>query len=135
MYKAWACTNPDCGFSLRVDKGEVTYGKKIEPNTEAAWSNLIVLRIQRLPWRSLTQTLCPITPTSRRHAPIEALDRPAEQFTALLQRLQTFLLRLGVGGVAFENLRRDPFMAFFVGQQRVAIDRRRGRIDRRRPAR
>jgi hypothetical protein len=30
MYKAWACTNPDCGFSLRVDKGEVTYGKKIE---------------------------------------------------------------------------------------------------------
>ena len=30
-FKAWACTNPDCGFSLRVDKGEVTYGKKIEP--------------------------------------------------------------------------------------------------------
>jgi hypothetical protein len=24
------CTNPECGFSLRVDKGEVTYGKKIE---------------------------------------------------------------------------------------------------------
>jgi hypothetical protein len=31
IFKAWACTNPDCGFSLRVDKGEVTYGKKIEP--------------------------------------------------------------------------------------------------------
>jgi hypothetical protein len=31
MFKAWACTNPECGFSLRVDKGEVTYGKKIEP--------------------------------------------------------------------------------------------------------
>ena len=31
MFKAWACTNPDCGFSLRVDKGEVTYGKRIEP--------------------------------------------------------------------------------------------------------
>jgi hypothetical protein len=31
MYKAWACTNPYCGFSLRIDKGEVTYGKKIEP--------------------------------------------------------------------------------------------------------
>lgn len=30
-YKAWACTNPDCGFSLRIDKGEVTYGKKIQP--------------------------------------------------------------------------------------------------------
>ena len=29
-YKAWACTNPDCGFSIRVDKGEVTYGRKIQ---------------------------------------------------------------------------------------------------------
>ncbi len=29
-FKAWACTNPECGFSLRVDKGEVTYGKKID---------------------------------------------------------------------------------------------------------
>ena len=28
-YKAWACINPDCGFSLRIDKGEVTYGRKI----------------------------------------------------------------------------------------------------------
>jgi hypothetical protein len=31
MFKAWVCTNPDCGFSLRVDKGAVTYGKSIEP--------------------------------------------------------------------------------------------------------
>src|SRR5262245_26940520 len=30
IFKAWACTDPDCGFSLRVDKGEVSYGKKIE---------------------------------------------------------------------------------------------------------
>ena len=30
-YKAWVCTNPDCGFSIRIDKGEVTYGKRIEP--------------------------------------------------------------------------------------------------------
>ena len=29
-YKAWACTNPECGFSLRVDKGEITYGRKIQ---------------------------------------------------------------------------------------------------------
>lgn len=28
-YKAWACTNVNCGFSLRIDKGEVSYGKKI----------------------------------------------------------------------------------------------------------
>ena len=25
MFKAWVCTNPECGFSLRVDKGEVTF--------------------------------------------------------------------------------------------------------------
>jgi len=30
IFKAWACTNPECGFSLRVDKGEVSYGKKID---------------------------------------------------------------------------------------------------------
>jgi hypothetical protein len=29
-YKAWACSNPDCGFTLRIDKGEVTYGKRIQ---------------------------------------------------------------------------------------------------------
>ena len=22
MFKAWVCTNPGCGFSLRIDKGE-----------------------------------------------------------------------------------------------------------------
>lgn len=31
LFKAWVCINPECGFSLRVDKGEVSYGKKIEP--------------------------------------------------------------------------------------------------------
>jgi len=30
LFKAWVCTNPNCGFSLRVDKGEVTYGRRIE---------------------------------------------------------------------------------------------------------
>jgi len=30
MYKAWACTNPNCGFSIRIDKGEVTYGRKTQ---------------------------------------------------------------------------------------------------------
>jgi hypothetical protein len=30
FFKAWVCTNPECGFSLRVDKGEVSYGKKVE---------------------------------------------------------------------------------------------------------
>ena len=33
QYKAWACINPECGFTLRIDKGEVTYGKKIQPKS------------------------------------------------------------------------------------------------------
>jgi hypothetical protein len=29
MYKAWVCSNPECGFSLRIDNGEISYGKPI----------------------------------------------------------------------------------------------------------
>lgn len=29
-YKAWGCTNMECGFSIRIDKGEVSYGRKIQ---------------------------------------------------------------------------------------------------------
>lgn len=29
-YKAWVCTNLECGFSLRIDKGEVSYGRRID---------------------------------------------------------------------------------------------------------
>ena len=29
MYKAWVCTNPNCGFHLRIDNGEVSIGKSI----------------------------------------------------------------------------------------------------------
>ena len=29
MYKAWVCTNPECGFNLRIDNGEVSMGHKI----------------------------------------------------------------------------------------------------------
>ncbi len=32
-YKAWVCINPECGFSLRIDKGEVTYGRKVQPKS------------------------------------------------------------------------------------------------------
>lgn len=32
-YKAWACSNPNCGFSIRIDKGEVTFGRKIQQKT------------------------------------------------------------------------------------------------------
>lgn len=28
-YKAWVCSNPDCGFNIRIDNGEVTFGRSI----------------------------------------------------------------------------------------------------------
>ena len=28
-YKAWVCTNPDCGFNLRIDNGEIALGQAI----------------------------------------------------------------------------------------------------------
>lgn len=28
-YKAWVCTNPDCGFNIRIDNGEISYGKTV----------------------------------------------------------------------------------------------------------
>ena len=30
QYKAWACTNPECGFNLRIDNGELSIGKQIK---------------------------------------------------------------------------------------------------------
>ena len=42
IFKAWACTNPDCGFSLRVDKGEVTYGKKSNLSTDQIKQNSLI---------------------------------------------------------------------------------------------
>ncbi len=30
MYKAWVCTNPECGFTIRIDNGDVSYGKTTE---------------------------------------------------------------------------------------------------------
>jgi hypothetical protein len=28
-YKAWVCTNPDCGFNLRIDNGEISQGRPV----------------------------------------------------------------------------------------------------------
>ena len=28
-YKAWVCTNPECGFNVRIDNGEIGYGKPV----------------------------------------------------------------------------------------------------------
>lgn len=29
MFKAWACSNPECGFNLRIDNGELSYGRAV----------------------------------------------------------------------------------------------------------
>lgn len=28
-YKAWVCTNPACGFNLRIDNGEISIGRAV----------------------------------------------------------------------------------------------------------
>jgi hypothetical protein len=28
-YKAWVCSNPNCGFNVRIDNGEVSIGRTI----------------------------------------------------------------------------------------------------------
>ena len=28
-YKAWVCTDPECGFNLRIDNGEISLGRAI----------------------------------------------------------------------------------------------------------
>ena len=28
-YKAWACSNASCGFNVRIDNGELSYGRTI----------------------------------------------------------------------------------------------------------
>ena len=29
QFKAWVCNNPDCGYNLRIDNGEVSLGKEV----------------------------------------------------------------------------------------------------------
>ena len=28
-YKAWTCSNPDCGFNIRIDNGEISFGRQV----------------------------------------------------------------------------------------------------------
>ena len=28
-YKAWVCSNPECGFNLRIDNGEISLGRTV----------------------------------------------------------------------------------------------------------
>ena len=34
MYKAWVCTDPNCGFNIRIDNGEVSMGKQLAQSTK-----------------------------------------------------------------------------------------------------
>jgi hypothetical protein len=33
-FKAWVCTNPECGFNIRIDNGEISYGRTISHSTK-----------------------------------------------------------------------------------------------------
>jgi hypothetical protein len=33
-YKAWVCINPECGFHLRIDNGEISVGKGIQKSSK-----------------------------------------------------------------------------------------------------
>ena len=28
-YKAWVCSNPNCGFNVRIDNGEISLGRSV----------------------------------------------------------------------------------------------------------
>ncbi len=28
-YKAWVCSNPECGFNIRIDNGEISFGRSL----------------------------------------------------------------------------------------------------------
>lgn len=34
MYKAWVCTNPECGFQLRIDNGVVSMSQDVGQSTK-----------------------------------------------------------------------------------------------------
>ncbi|HEU4724780.1 MAG TPA: hypothetical protein VFU59_05705 [Candidatus Eisenbacteria bacterium] len=33
-YKAWVCTNPTCGYNVRIDNGEISLGRTIQQSTK-----------------------------------------------------------------------------------------------------
>lgn len=34
QFKAWACSNPNCGFNIRIDNGEISYGRAITQSSK-----------------------------------------------------------------------------------------------------
>ncbi len=33
-FKAWVCSNPNCGFNLRIDNGEISFGRPLQQSTK-----------------------------------------------------------------------------------------------------
>ena len=33
-YKAWVCSDPECGFNLRIDNGEISLGRPVGHGTK-----------------------------------------------------------------------------------------------------
>jgi hypothetical protein len=33
-FKAWVCSNPECGFNIRIDNGEISYGRSISHSSK-----------------------------------------------------------------------------------------------------
>ena len=33
-YKAWVCTNPACGYNIRIDNGEISVGRTLGQSTK-----------------------------------------------------------------------------------------------------
>jgi len=29
-YKAWVCSAPECGFNIRIDNGEISFGRTVQ---------------------------------------------------------------------------------------------------------
>lgn len=34
QYKAWVCSNPECGFNIRIDNGEVSFGRPLTQSSK-----------------------------------------------------------------------------------------------------
>ena len=36
-YKAWVCSNPECGFNIRIDNGEISLGRSIRRELQVGY--------------------------------------------------------------------------------------------------
>ncbi|MEJ2483873.1 MAG: hypothetical protein P8049_12375 [Gemmatimonadota bacterium] len=39
-FKAWVCSNPECGFNIRIDNGEISIGRTIVQGASLATNHL-----------------------------------------------------------------------------------------------